>query len=243
MKGYLLKLATAFLFAFGLTVFLYWPIYQKIPLGNQTVNIDQEVSRLDLSLNEDIKEILDRSIQLPPDRHELCLKNKNGFHFIHADSNSPGAPFLFYTDDLNQDDFGKVNKLGAMGINFYYQDNSSEVLLYREFGQPRECSTLGTSKLKNYASSTIEYSYMGLNRLEEFDLEGQGKLVILRSIVGGYFIDTSKSSVYIVARWEFFLLTLLVLFAGIKLSAQYWQKMFSTFAKFLNKDNQHAHTS
>jgi len=138
MKGYLLKLATAFLFAFGLTVFLYWPIYQKIPLGNQTVNIDQEVSRLDLSLNEDIKEILDRSIQLPPDRHELCLKNKNGFHFIHADSNSPGAPFLFYTDDLNQDDFGKVNKLGAMGINFYYQDNSSEVLLYRELGQPRE---------------------------------------------------------------------------------------------------------
>lgn len=241
MKKHLLKPAVAFFLALGLTVFMYWPVYQKISLSNQTSNIDQEVSRLDLPLGEDIKEILDRSIQLPQNRHKLCLKNRNGFHFIHADSNSPGVPFLFYTNDLNQNEFGKVNKLGAMAVNLYYRDNSAKDLLYREFGQPRECLTLEATKLKNYSSSTIEYSYVGLNQQAELDLGDQGRLAIFRSLVGGYFIDTSKSSVYIVARWEFFLLTLITLFGilytVIKLLMKYWQKLFPTLAKILKRDN------
>jgi len=236
-----LKYTTAFLLALGLTVFLYWPIYQKIPLINQTSNIDQEVNRLDLPLGEDIREILDRSIQLPSNRHELCLRNANGFHFIHADSNSPGITFSFYTNDLNQNDFGKTNKLGAMGINIYYQDNSSGVLLYREFDQPKKCMILETAKLKNYASSTIEYSYAGLNMQAELDLGERGKLVVFRSVVGGYFIDTSRSSAYITARWEFFLLTLVILFGILltimKLLASYWQKLFPTFARIFKKGN------
>ena len=194
-----------------------------------------------MPLGEDIGEILDRSIQLPENRHELCLKNRNGFHFIHADSNSPGVPFLFYTSDLNKNEFGKVNKLGAMAVNLYYRDSSAKDLLYREFGQSRGCLTLETTKLKNYASSTIEYSYVGLNQQAELDLGDQGRLAIFRSLVGGYFIDTSKSSVYIVARWEFFLLTFVTLFGIlytiIKLLAKYWQKLFPTFAKILKKHN------
>ncbi len=107
MKNYLIKSLSAFLLAPGLTILLYWPPYQKIPLGNYTSNIDSEINRLDLPLGEEVKEILDRKVDLPKDRHELCLKNKNKFYFIHADSNTPGTPFLFYTNDLNQNDFGK----------------------------------------------------------------------------------------------------------------------------------------
>lgn len=215
-KMKVLKFLLSFFPALGLTVFLYWPIYQNVPLDDLTSNLDQEVRALDLPLEKDIKEILNRSIQLPQNRHELCLKNENGFYFIHTDSNSPGIPFNFFTNDLNQDNFGKTHKLGAMGITFYYQDNSKENMNYREFGWPKKCIVLETSKLKNYfASSTIEYSYMGLNRLEEFDLGEQGKLRIGRPIARGYFIDTSKSSVYIIARWKFFILTFIALFGII----------------------------
>lgn len=242
MKKFVLKVIIAFILALVLTVALYWPIYQRVPISNQKTNVDQEVSRLDLPLGEDIRDILDRSIQLPIDRHELCLKNRNGFHFFHSDSNSPGVPFVFYTDDLNQQEYGKANKLGAMDINFYYQDGTSEVLLYREFGWPMECQKLETVKLKKYASSTIEYSYVGLNRLEELDLGENGKIALLRSIVGGYFIDTSKSSVLIIARWEYFLWTLGILFgfifAAIKYISKHSTKIFPTFIKmFKRKQN------
>jgi len=169
---------------------------------------------------------LSGSIQLPLDRHELCLKNRNGFHFIHADSDSPGVPFVFYTNDLNQHEFGKVNKLGAMAITFYYQDNSSETLLYREFKQQKGCVKLEVLKLRKYASSTIEYSYVGLKRMEKLDLGKNGKLAILRSLVKGYYIDTSKSSVFIIARWKFFLSTFAVLFGFFLWLIKYIQKTY-----------------
>lgn len=238
MKKYLIKSIFAFLLALGLTALLYWPLYQKIPLGNSTSNIDSEVSRLDLSLGDEIKEILDRKIDLPKDRHELCLKNQNGFHFIHADSNTPCAPFLFYTNDLNQNDFGKKNKLGAMAINLYYQNNLPEDENYREFGWPKKCIVLDTTKLKNYASSTIEYSYLVLNRQEEFDLGSQGKLSVLRP-VAGYFVDTAKSSAYIIARWKFFLLTLgalfVILFTLFSWLLKYFQKIYSNVVDYLKR--------
>jgi hypothetical protein len=208
----LLNLVTASFLALGLTVLLYWPIYQKVHLENLSPNIDREVSKLDLPLEEDIREILGNSLQVPVNRHELCLKNRNGFHFIHADSNSSGVPFLFYTQNLNLHEYGRKNKLGAMGINFYYHNSLPEVMLYREFDWPRDCKTLDMRKLETFASSTIEYSYVGLNRLEELDLGEKGKLTINRLIVGGYYIDTSKSSVYIIVRWKFFLVTFLLLF-------------------------------
>ena len=225
--------------ALAVTIFLYWPIYQKIQLNDQSSNVDQEVRRLNLPLGEDIKEILDRGIQLPLDRHEICLENRNRFHFFHSDSNSLGVPFMFYTNDLNQNNFGKINKLAAMGITFYYQDYTSENLLYREFGSSKECNRLEIEKLNKYASSTIEYSYVGLNRLEELDLGENGKLAILRSIVGGYFIDTSKSSLLIVARWEFFLLTFVILlglfFTAIKYISKYSDKIFPKFISWFKK--------
>ena len=246
MKKYLLKLTISFLLALGLTVFLYFPIYQKVSLSNQTSSTDQEISKLDLPLGEDIREILGGYIQLPLDRHKLCLKNNNGFQFIHADSYSPGIPFYFYTDNLNQHDFGKTNKLGAMAIRFYYKDNSSEILLYSGAGDPKTCLKLEIAKLKKYASSTIEYSYIGLKRLEKIDTGGQGKLAILRSIVRGYFIDTSKSSVIIVARWEFFLATLVSLFfillsvSKIVPKLKYCQKIYQTLARWFKKEKQNS---
>lgn len=246
MKKYLSKPVIALFLALGLTVFMYWPVYQKILLSNQTSNIDKEVSRLDLQLKEDIKEILDRSIQLPPNRHELCLKNRNGFHFIHADSNSSGVPFIFYTNDLNQNEFGKVNKLGAMAVNLYYEDNFPKDSLYREFGYPRECITLEATKLKNYSSSTVEYSYVDLNKQTDLDLGDQGRLAVFRSIVGGYSIDTSKSSIYIVARWEFFLLTFItlfgILFTVIKLLTTYWKKILLITTNLFKKDKEYEKT-
>ena len=215
IKKFLLKVIIAFLLALGMTFYFYWPIYQKIPLDGLRENIDIEVSELRFPLDkvdDDIKEILEKKIDLPIDRYELCLKNKNRFHFFHADSNTNGIPFLFYTEDLNQGDYGKKNKLGSMAIKLYYNNNLPKDENYSEFGQPRNCIKLSMAKLKNYASSTIEYSSATINRTEEFELGTQGKLVVRRPVIRGYFINTNNSYAYIIARWEFFILTFVVLF-------------------------------
>jgi len=47
--------------------------------------------------------------------------------------------------------------------------------------------------------------------MEELNLGDQGKIQLLRKIVGGYFIDTSDSRAYISARWLLFVSTLVVL--------------------------------
>ena len=212
MKKHLLKPAVALSLALGLTVFLYWPIYQKISLTNSESNIDDKVKKLDLLLGDEIKEILDRKIDLPPNRHELCLENKNRVYLVHADSNTPGIPFLFVTGDISREGYALENKAGAMAIYLYYQNNLSGDENYGEIGQPKKCIVLDTAKLRGYASSTVVYHHIGLNRMEEFDLGGQGTLRILRSIVGGSLVDTVNSSAYIIARWKFFLLTLGTLF-------------------------------
>lgn len=239
MKKFLLKSVIVFSLSLGITVFLYWPLYQKILLSNPRSNIDKEVNKIVLPLSDEVKEILDRKIDLPLNRHELCLKNQNGFHFIHSDSNISGAPFIFYTDDLNRQDYGKKVKLGAMAINLYYKNNLLKDEDYREFGQPKKCIILDAEKLKNYASSTIEYSYAGLNKLFEIDLGALGKLSCESPIVGGYFIDTTESSAYIIARWNFFLLTLgaLILFfcAIINWLLKLFQKIYLGILKYFKK--------
>lgn len=224
------KLIISFSLALCLTIWLYWPLYQKIQLSNAKTNIDDEVSRLDLPIGEEIKEILDRKIDLPKDRYELCLKNNNKFYLIHADSDSSGVPFYFYTNDLNKQDFGRKNNLGAMAINLYYNDNQSNDKIYREVGQSRDCIVLKDDKLRNYASSTIEYRYVSMGKLEELDLGEKGKFTLLRSLVGGYYVDTKDSSTYIIARWKFFLITTgtlwLVLFIILNQISKYGKKFF-----------------
>lgn len=235
-----LKLLIACLLALILTIFLYWPLYQKIPLDNSKSSINTEISTLSLPLGEDIREILDRKIDLPNDRHELCLKNENKVYLLHADSNTPGVPFIFATDDIARQDYGKQNNIGAMAIDLYYNNSLSKNDYYREVGQPRLCVKLDTNKLQDYASSTIVYRHVGLNRLEELDLGTQGKLRIMRSIVGGSFIDTSNSSAYIIARWQFFFITLVVLFtvllAFINWLLKKWRNIFPILAKFFKKE-------
>ena len=204
----------SFILAIILTVLLYRPLYQGIPLSNFNFGLDQKVSKTVLPIDSDLKEILNGVLQLPFDRHKLCLVNKNAFRFFHADSNSLGVPFTFYTDDLNKSDFGKNNKLGAMAIRLYYYDGFSVDQIYREFNSPKgDCLQLETKKIKGYASSTIEYSYLGLARLEELNLGDGKKVSIMRSVVGGYEVDTSNSSAYIIFRWQFFLVTFIILFS------------------------------
>jgi len=66
--------AIAFLLALTITSVLYWPPYQKIPLDNQKGDLANEISRLDLPLGEEIKEILSSWVNLPLNRHQLCLE-------------------------------------------------------------------------------------------------------------------------------------------------------------------------
>jgi hypothetical protein len=212
---------TSLILAFIITGFLYWPLYQKIPLNNSNFGVNQEVSKIELPLGDDLKEILNGNLGLPLNRHELCLVNRNGFRFFHADSNSPGVPFTFYTDDLNKSDFGKNNKLGSMAIHLYYHNGLLEDQVYRELNSPKYCLQLETKKLREYASSTIEYRYLGLARLEELNLGEKKKVSIIRNIVGGYFIDTSNSSAYIIFRWKFFLVTFVILFGIFLKTARY----------------------
>lgn len=215
MKRQSLKLGIVFLIALGLTVFLYWPVYQRILLTNSKSDIDTEINRLDLPLGDDIKEILDRKIDLPPNRHELCLLNRNQIHLIHADSSS--GPYTFYTDDISQSDIAKSNNVGAMAIKINYDNGQASDEIYRNATAEKLCLTLQTSKLRNYASSTIEYHHFGFGMLEEFDLGEKGKIQISRPVVGASLINTQQSSVFIIARWKFFLLTLGVLFTLVLL--------------------------
>jgi hypothetical protein len=211
MKKKLIKYIIILLLTFGINFYLYWPIYKKIPLKNpESKNIDEIVKTLDLPIKEEIKEILNKKIDLPTNRHKLCLKNKNGFYLIHADSKQP---LIFYTQDLNQSDFGKEVKLGAMAIKLSYQNNLPEDEIYREFGQPEKCIILDIEKLKNYASSTVEYSYTTINKQEELDLGQEGKISIQRKMTGGYYIETAKSSIYIIARWQYFILTFIGIYS------------------------------
>lgn len=231
MKKFILKLIITFIPALAITVFLYWPVYQRVPLTNRTLNLNAEVNKLKLDIDEDIKEILVNSIQLPFARHELCLKNRNGFHFIHADSNMSGVPFFFYTDDLNQNDYGRKYQLGAMAISFYYTDGTSDSLLYREFKAPIKCETLSLSQLNKYASSTIEYRYANLDTFNELDIGDKGKITMVRPIVGGFFIDSSKTFLIIIARWKFFVITFLILFLVIRKLVNLVSKQSDSLAK------------
>lgn len=217
MKENLLKASMAFLLSLGIAVFLYWPIYQKIPLDNlkqeNQNNIDIKINR-DFPLGERIEGMVSRTFGVPLDsRHELCLKNRNKFYFFHSDSRTPEVPFDFYTNDLNQQEYGRKNKLGAMAISLYFQNGFEKDEIYREFGQPIKCIKLEIDKLENYASSTIEYSFVFINRLQGFDIQKQEKLIMSRPIIKGYFIDTTDSWAFIIARWDYFVLTVGLLFS------------------------------
>lgn len=244
MRKYLLmKTSVALLLAVGLTVFLYWPLYQKIPLTNSKSDIGKELNELDLPLNEDIQEILDRKIDLPRDRHELCLENRNRVYLLHADSNTKGVPFTFHTDDISQHDISKGNSVGAMAMHIYYQNDLPSDEIYRNLGQTKGyCLKLEASKIARYASSTIEYRHIGFDRWEGYDLGEQGKIAILRPIVSSSIVDTTLTSAYIIARWKFFLITLGVLFAifltFINWLLKKWGVYFPTFAKFFRRKKQ-----
>lgn len=216
MKALLFKFLIAFCLALVFTILLYWPLYQKILLNNSNSNINTEINKLNLPISEEIKEILDRKIDLPIDRHQLCLKNNNRFYLVHVDSYIDGMPY-FLTNDVSQTEYALKNKAGAMTIDLYYNNGLSKDEHYREIGQPKKCKKLNTEKLENYASSTIEYHHVGLPSLrEEIDLGDQGRIVIIRDIVGGSYVDVANSSAYISARWNFFLMTLGTLYSIIQ---------------------------
>ncbi|MEK7125510.1 MAG: hypothetical protein AAB880_01200 [Patescibacteria group bacterium] len=185
---------------------------------------------MELPLKEEIKEILDRKIDLPRDRHELCLENKNRFHLLHADSDIKGG-LIFYTNDLAQSNYGKENNLGAMAIKLFYNNNLLADDNYEKVGDLKKCIKLETAKLQNYASSTIEYGTISVNRLEELDLGEQGKFTIGRRVVGGHYIDTADSSAYISARLKFFLITLVTLFGFFSLFVNWISKHRYNFFK------------
>lgn len=223
----------------GTTITLYWPLPQRVTLSNQKSNVDREVENVKLDIDADIKEIVSGLFRIPLDRHEICLWNRNGFHFIHSDSSIPDVPLPFYTNDLNQIEYGQKYQLGAMAVRFYYLNQPAEPILYREFGSSIQCETLEYSKLKNYASSTIEYRYAGLETFQELDLGKNGKVGIIRPIVGGYFINTQKTYLIITPRWKFFLFTFVTLFFLFAKLVKYVhsnrQKLFPTFIKWIKK--------
>ena len=160
-------------------------------------------TRLDLPIKQELKEILDRSINLPIDRHQLCLENNNRIHFVHTDDE------LFRTPDISQTPEAKELNIGAMAIELYYSDGFEKDEIYRKIGQSKACIPLKIEKLQHYASSTVLYHYTLLSQTDEFYLEGLGKLSLTRIIANPY-IDTNKSSAYIVPRWYLFLLTLIL---------------------------------
>ena|SRR3989344_6759353 len=223
----LVRVIIALILAALLTVYLYWPVYQRVQIGGFT-NVDSEIGNLsDLPLGPELREILDRKIELPIDRHRICLKNRNGFHFIHADSNTDVVPFVFYTDDLNKTEYGKKNSLGAMSLKLHYTGSATDEI-YRKYGDPVGCIDLVTERMRTYASSTVEYGFVGLAQIQSLDVEGRPSLMLLRSIVGGYYIDTSRTSIYVAARWESLLMTfgsLFVIFYWIAGRA-FWKKIY-----------------
>lgn len=225
MKEFLAKIIVSLLLATGLTIYLYWPIYQNIKLGNSISDISTEILRLNLPLGDEIKEVLDRFAQVPINRHQLCFKNDSRVYLIHSDSNRVGI--LFHTDDISRTSFATTSKIGAMAIELYYSDGSQKYENYREIGQPKQCKELDTTKLQHYASSTAFYRHARLSQTDELELEGLGRLVIGR-IIGNSIIDTSQSSASIVPRWYLFWFTLLTL------AVVFW-KLISWGYQFLTK--------
>jgi hypothetical protein len=208
------------------TLYLYWPIWQKITLNNTESNQNDNVIKgLELPdfliKSDDIRNELNKKINLPFNRYELCLENKNRVYLKHSDSYKTGINFQ--TEDMGQDKLFKESKIGAMAINLYYDGLPTDTN-YREIGQPKLCITLNDKKLQHYASSTIQYHHVGLDLSDEFDLKEKGKVTIIRSIIGGSFIDTSQSSASIRAQWPNFIWTFFGIWGTLNVVIGHWYR-------------------
>jgi hypothetical protein len=204
-----------------ITIFLYWPIYQKIKIQDSETKETTNIKILDLSKIEKYLPFL--NINLPPIRHKFCFKNNNKVYLIHTDSKKP---YIFRTDNVAQEKEIKENNVGAMEIAFRYNDFSSDEF-YRKIGD-NECKDFDVKKLRNLASSTIEYNHMHVSNISELDLKNGEKLVLGR-ILGNSFIDTKSSYAIIIVKIDFFLLSWAVFIIGI-LSG-----VFASFEKIIKK--------
>lgn len=217
------KNSLSFLLALVSTIYFYWPLNQEISLVNSESDLNNKLIKLNLNLEEEVKEIMDRLLNIPVERHKLCLKNRNKIYLVHIDSNIPEMPFTFKTDDISQINFSKDNDVGAMDINFYYNNNSEKDYVYKRIGDLEgKC----IKKLQNYASSTITYHHVSGLELTQELVNNQGKLLkTTRQIIGKSIIDSTDSLLSIKAKMEFFYMTLLTL----------WGLFFLLIRKFSSK--------
>src|SRR3989344_8244201 len=117
MKIFLL-IFVSFLLASILSIRVYNPIYQPLPLNDSISDISTEIKKLDFPLGEVVQEIMGSFIHLPTNRHQLCLLNHNRVYLIHSDSHSTG--YEFRTNDISQREDGRKMEAGAMTIEMYY---------------------------------------------------------------------------------------------------------------------------
>jgi hypothetical protein len=200
------------LLALLFTVYLYWPLYQRLPIANYEADFYTQIQNIDFPIGDEIAEVLNRLNILPFDRHQLCLENNNQARLLHADSGITEPPLVFFTEDISKIDLFKENRIGAMAITLHYNNDLTDDPVYREIGQPKKCIILKAEKLRGYASSTIVYKGLGLSVTEELDLGEAGKFKVPRDVVKSTLIDTKNSIATIVPRWHLLILTLSTLF-------------------------------
>ncbi|GEM_PF-2827118 len=194
------NLILCFALSLGFTVWLYWPLYQRIDLENSISK--QEIERISLPINEEISRILeDRGVYFPFSTHQLCLLNRNRVYLVHADSP------LFRTQDVSRAENIQETQAGAMAIWLYYSNTRKPDDLYKKVRQNLlPCLALNNEHLKNFASSTIEYRHIGLREVAEIDFENQGKILMTRDVAKSE-IDTNHSWVALIAIPFNFILT------------------------------------
>ncbi len=231
-KKFIIRLFLSLALSSILTIFLYWPVFEKIPLDNSQSEISSTTIKnlVSSQIKIDTKNMLSNFLQkeigyaIPIDTHQLCLLNKNKVYLEHSDSQIIGIKF--YSGDITKLNNFKDEGVGAMSIDLYY-DGQQKDENYRDIMQPQQCIILDEQKLKDYASSTISYHHIGtLEFVDNLDLKGKGKLVVIRQIISGSFIDTSLSTAYISARWFYLITTLLFLWLLLYILIK---KIFSKF--------------
>ena len=204
MNESLQKLILCFFLVLGLTIFFYWPMQQQIELNDSVSDISTEIKSLSLPIGNELREVLDRAINLPADMYQICLENNNRIYLVHTDNS------LFRTPDVSQSKDMREAHVGAMAFERDYLNGLEKEEIYREVGQPKLCRPLIKDKLEQYASSTVLYHHIRLGTKTELDLGDVGKILITR-VIGNSYIDTSASSIVIVPRWYLFWLVVVTL--------------------------------
>ena len=185
-----------------LTALIYWPLYKKINFDDSESNVDYEIKKVEIPIPEEILGFLN----VPINRKQLCLINRNGVYLIHTDND------LFTTPDISRTQEAKERNAGAMAIQLYYSDGQEKFENYKRVGE-WGCQTLENKRRQHFASSTILYSHMSVLNTSELDLGEFGKIVLGRT-VGNSFVDTRRSWAFIVPRWHFLLVSVALFLYG-----------------------------